>query len=143
MKLLLALFLVFLISCTVQQSAVSNARTAPITQPATSPVQQTIVPETKIPQDIPMQIVQPEPVVKQFENSTSGKIPCMDDCQNNCGESAQIACTQKERAACRASCGEIIENSACVQACTFLSRPDVCKEQFEKFCSAQCARECY
>ena len=137
------LFLLVITACSTVEQASSPISTNPVSTPA--PVQQTITPEAKLPQDIPIPIVQPEPsveVIKQ-NNAPPGKIPCMDDCQNRCDERAQIACTQKERAGCRASCGETIENSACVQACTFLSRPDVCKQQFEKFCGAQCASESY
>jgi len=137
--------LVLIASCTVQQIESSNVATTPIPVPSTLVPEPNLSPEAKPPQDVSIPIVQPEPIVAQFNlsNATPGTIPCLDDCQNNCKETAHIACTQKERAACRASCGEIIANTACVQACTYLSRPDLCKQQFEKFCSAQCVRECY
>ena len=133
--------LIFLISCsTVQHAESPNVTTTPVS--LITPSFHNLEPEAKPLQDISVSIIQPVIVKPQLTNS-SGEIPCMDDCENRCAERAQQACTQKERAACRAECGDIIENSACVQACTYLTRPEICKQQFEQFCNAQCVKECY
>jgi hypothetical protein len=65
-------------------------------------------------------------------------------CKQNCEASAQNACTQEGRPQCKAGCGDIIEPSACVQACTYVPRqPQDCKRMFGDFCSAQCIGYCH
>lgn len=133
------LFLLLLASCMIPNSEVSNITTTPVLEKQAEPLEA----EVKLPQETPKEVLTIS-TNKTLQNITSkGEISCIDDCNYQCETSAQKACTQKERAGCRANCGETIENSACVQACTFLSRPDICKQQFEQFCKAQCVGECY
>ncbi len=132
----LLLFLLLLVGCMRPQYAESNVAPTPLPQETkTEPLE----PEIKLPQET--EVISVNDAVPPAVSK--GEVPCIEDCNNRCEENAKIACMQTERAGCRASCGEIIEPSACVQACTFLSRPDICNQQFEQFCKAKCVGECY
>jgi hypothetical protein len=69
----------------------------------------------------------------------------MELCEGNCAETAQNACTQDERSTCKAYCGDnpTIDPSACTQTCAYLGQPNVCKQQMEQFCSANCVGYCH
>lgn len=128
------LALIFLISCapavqeTVTKPVVQEEKVVVVPQPVVEPV----IEAEKTPV-----IVQkaPEPVQKT----------CMQFCEDNCQATAQISCSQIERAKCRDACFDdpVIDDSACTQACSYLSQPNVCKSQMEQFCTANCVKVCH
>jgi len=130
-----AVLLIFLISCapvvqeTVTKPVVEEKVVIP--QPAVEPVVEPVIEAEKTP------VVQkePEPVQKT----------CMQFCEDNCQATAQISCSQVERAKCRDICFDdpVIDDSACTQACAYLSQPNVCKSQMERFCTANCVKVCH
>ena len=137
------LALLILISCApIAQDVVTKPKMEQqIEAPRTEPV---LEPQIKVPQEVevPEIVEQPEPVQQP---KLSPKEECIQNCENNCAATAQNACTQRERSKCRGMCNDnpAIDPSACTQACAFLHQPNVCKQQVEKFCSAQCVGYCH
>lgn len=129
------LLLVLLISCAPAAQEI-GAKPVIQTQPEPpKPVPQPVLePEVKAPQEV----APPQPV--SIPEKT-----CNELCQENCGATAQNACTQKERSGCKAVCGDnpVIDPSACTQACTYITQPNSCKYQMEQFCSSQCVKQCH
>ena len=109
------------------------------------------------PQQSEKVVAQLEPQVKVVQAATETPQPteipksdlspqesCEELCQQNCESSAQNACTQEGRPQCKAGCGDIIEPSACVQACTYAPRqPQDCKRLFTEFCTSRCVGYCH
>ncbi|HLF54978.1 MAG TPA: hypothetical protein VI612_04620 [Candidatus Nanoarchaeia archaeon] len=129
--------LIFLISCA---PAVQEVFTKPTSQEVKEvPVEAVIEP---VKEEVKTEVdVQPTEPVQQLRPEEQ----CVENCQTNCERSAQNACTQKERSGCKDICNDnpIIDPSACTQACTYLSQSNVCKQQMEQFCSAQCVGTCH
>lgn len=138
--------LLFLISCApatqeVTTKPISNAE--PVQQPPKVVAQ--LEPQVKAPQEQTQQsVIQTlQPTETPKSNSSPGET-CIELCQQNCESSAQNACTQEGRPQCKSGCGDIIEPSACVQACTYVPRqPQDCKRLFTDFCSARCVGYCH
>jgi len=134
-----SLLLVLLISCapTVVETESKPVAKETITAAEKEPV---LEPQLKVPQET----VQEEPIFEEpaEQQQLTLEQQCLSDCQDTCQKDAQLSCTQYQRSQCRANCGDIIDASACTQACTYLSQPQHCKKQFEQFCSAQCTGRC-
>ncbi len=133
------ILLIFLISCA---PATQEVITKPIVeqQPVQPKTEQVLEPEIKAPVAEPTPAKEPEPQPKLSPGEA-----CAQDCEIKCHQTAQNSCTQAQRAQCREMCNDnpIIDPSACTQACSYLSQPNVCKQQMEQFCSAQCVAYCH
>ncbi|MBI4146540.1 hypothetical protein HY489_04335 [Candidatus Woesearchaeota archaeon] len=134
------LLLLILISCLPLAQPGTQATTKPtvdttITQPV-SPTSAPISSEPKQLQEQPktnVTIVAPEP-----------EKDCSTLCSDKCKQTAQNSCTQTERSKCKASCvNEVIEASACTQACTYITQqPQYCKQKMAEFCTNRCVEIC-
>ena len=133
------LLLIFIISCA---PAVQEVTTKPVVekQPEAPVTQPVLEPEVKAPQEVPP----PQPV-REPERQLSPYEECIEACGENCKATAQNACTQKGRPACKEICDDnpTIDPSACTQACTYISQPSQCKVMMENFCSTQCVKQCH
>jgi len=143
MKLSFILLMLFLISCA---PAAQEVTTKPIVEskPMVQPKIEALEPQVKAPQ---VQITETQPPQKTTppKSSLSLEQQCIDLCENNCAETAQNSCTQSERSTCKDYCGDnpAVDPSACTQACSYLNQPNVCKQQMEQFCSANCVSFCH
>ena len=134
-------FKILLLALLVACSAVNEASTKPAVVNSYTEKEAPILLETE--EKVPPPVPEVNDVVIETVQNPPKVIGCTDDCNMRCEESAQNACTQKERFKCRALCGDIIAPSACTQACALLSQPSTCRQQFEQFCKAQCVNKCY
>ena len=138
------LVLIFLLSCA---PATQEVTTKPVTErqleaPKTEVV---IEPQVKAPQQTVVEATPaPAPEI-ETKPSLSPEEECAQDCEENCKATAQNSCTQSGRSDCKDICNDnpVIDPSACTQTCTYLSQPNVCKQQMEQFCSAQCVAYCH
>ena len=137
----IVLTLLFLISCA---PAAQEVTTKPISEkgPAQAPTTQPVLePQVKAPQEV---VKAPETVKEEPKPQLSPQEDCQEMCKGSCEASAQNACTQPGRPECKAGCGDVIDPSACSQACTYVqNQPQQCKQMFEQFCSAQCVNYCH
>jgi hypothetical protein len=136
--------LLILISCA---PATQDVTTKPISnaEPQQSPkVVAQLESQVKAPQEQTQQSVIQTLQPTETPKSSSQPESCTELCAQNCESSAQNACTQESRPQCKAGCGDIIEPSACVQACTYAPRqPQDCKRLFTEFCTARCVGYCH
>ena len=112
----------------------------PAPQPAPSqpePVPLNRIPINVIPREEPQVIVIPES--RPAEDPVSD---CIGKCESSCRTSAGFACSKPSGADCKASCGSIIDPSACSTACSLRSAR-ICEPKFIEFCSAQCIGRCH
>ena len=145
MKQLLSIIalLLVLIACstTVQETAVSK----PVVQPSTqqAPPVPALESQVKAPQEIitPDDKTVPSNVTLQVQTAPAERT-CKSQCDSDCEADAQLACKQRERSACKANCGDVIDPSACTQACTYLNQPQSCKSMLEQFCKSRCVQIC-
>lgn len=134
--------LLILISCAPAAQEITTkpvVETKPIAQPPTAPLE----PQVKAPQEV--QAVKATLAPTQPPTSLSPEEDCVELCETNCAATAQNACTQHERSTCKAHCTDnpTIDPSACTQTCAYIAQPNVCKQQMEQFCSAQCVSYCH
>ncbi len=140
------LALILLISCApaTQEVVTKPVMDTQIEAPQTEPIVPVLEPQIKAPQEIAVVQSTPSPSPK-IETTLSPEEECIQDCEENCKATAQNSCTQSGRADCKDICNDnpVIDPSACTQACTYLNQPNVCKQQMEQFCSAQCVGYCH
>jgi|SRR3989344_3063649 len=135
MKWIIAL-LVLLVACsTVEQTVMSK----PAVQPEQTIVQQAPAEQQILEAEVKAPV---ETAPAQLEPTEQVQLTCDDLCQQDCERDAQNACKQQERSDCKSQCGDIIDPSACSQACSFLHQSATCKTQFEQFCKAKCVERC-
>jgi hypothetical protein len=131
--------LLILISCTPATQEVTTRQINNAEPQQSQKVVAELEPQAKAPQTA---TDTPQPT--ETPKSTSPPESCTELCAQNCESSAQNACTQESRPQCKAGCGDIIEPSACVQACTYAPRqPQDCKRLFTEFCTARCVGYCH
>ncbi len=121
----------------VMEKQIEAPKTEQVLEPQVkAPQQITVVQTTPSPSPTPK--IETKPALSPEEN-------CIQECEENCKATAQNSCTQKGRADCKDICNDnpVIDPSACTQACTYLNQPNVCKQQMEQFCSAQCVGHCH
>ncbi len=128
------LFLVILISCAPVSQEIGAKPVVTQPEPPKPVPLPVLEPEVKAPQEV----APPQPVIIRERT-------CNELCEENCKSTAQNACTQKERSRCKDVCGDnlVIDPSACTQACTYITQPNQCKLQMERFCSANCVKQCH
>ncbi len=139
--------LLLIISCApaTQEVITKPVMDQQIEAPKTEPVP-VLEPQIKAPQQVAAIQATPTPSPKIEETpSLSPEEECIQDCEENCKATAQNSCTQSGRADCKDICNDnpVIDPSACTQSCTYLNQPNVCKQQMEQFCSAQCVGFCH
>ena len=118
---------------------------APVQEPQPAPSQSAQpeeiplnrIPANVIPRDEPQVIIIPES--RPAEDSVAD---CIEKCDSSCRTSAGFACSKPSGADCRASCGSIIDPSACSTACSLRSAR-ICEPKFIEFCSAKCIGRCH
>lgn len=137
------LALLILISCA---PAVQEVTTKPIvdTKPIETKPVAPLEPQIKAPQEQPI-VTQPPQKTTPPKSDLSLEQQCIELCENNCAETAQNSCTQGERSTCKDYCDDnpAVDPSACSQSCTYINQPNVCKQQMEQFCSANCVAFCH
>jgi len=139
------LVLIFLISCApatqevmtkpVMEKQIEAPKPEPILEPQVKPAQAPAVQATTA----------PTPKI-ETKPSLSPEEACLQACEENCAATAQNSCTQSGRPDCKDICNDnpVIDPSACTQACTYVpNQANVCKQQMEQFCSAQCVGSCH
>ena len=142
------LALLFLISCApAAQEVVTKPKMEQQAQPAEQPKPQPVLePQVKAPQ----QVVAPEPAKPPApapapKPQLTPLEECVQDCEEKCAATAQNSCTQKERSQCKGMCDDnpVVDPAACSQACAYINQPNVCKQQMDQFCSANCVGYCH
>lgn len=137
MKWIIAL-LVLLVACsTVEQTAM----TKPTVQPETATAQEQISEQPALEAEVKAP-VETAPAAQSEPTEPQVQLSCNDLCEQDCERDAQNACRQTERSDCKSQCGDIIDPSACSQACSFLHQSASCRTQFEQFCKAKCVERC-
>ncbi len=123
------------------KDVVVNSTPAPQTAPQApsqpEPVPLNYIPTNVIPRDEPQVIVIPES--RPAEDPVAD---CIEKCSSSCEISADFACSKPSGADCKATCGQIIDPSACSTACSLRSA-GICEQKFIEFCSAQCVGKCH
>lgn len=145
MKWIIALLILLVACSTVEQTAMTKPSTRPIEstvyqQPEPAAAQEQVskqpVLESEVKAPVETAPAQSEPAEPQVQLS------CDELCAQDCEKDAQNACKQQERSQCKSQCGDIIDPSACSQACSFLHQSASCRTQFEQFCKAKCVERC-
>lgn len=137
MKQKLCLLFVLLVACAVPQMQMHVT-------PASEPLEKQMVESKIVSPPVVIESMPELPIAAPPSASKEDplKMNCEQSCAKTCKENAQVACVQLQRSQCKAKCGSIIDTSACAQVCTYISQPESCMHQFEKFCSAKCVSSC-
>jgi len=152
-----AFLLVLLVLLTACGPTVVEKESKPVVRDTRQPIKETQELETE-PVPAPTPVAEPQPAPEPIASPTKPVEPafkesaeqkhlsqtqsCIEACQQDCTAAAINSCKQRFRSECKARCGDIIDPSACTQACTYISQPQQCKTQFEQFCNAQCVGLC-
>jgi hypothetical protein len=104
---------------------------------AAAPIPINRIPENVLPRPEPTVIIIPE-----NRPSADPVAACISKCDSDCKTSATYSCTKPTGTDCKASCGAIIDPSACSTACSLRSAR-MCEPKFIEFCTAQCIGKCH